>query len=225
MIKLPLDSVFVLTQRIIMHKIGLQTIPKTIFPFATNNLSEPIIVSAPIMRHFGKLSFNFTTTNWSYRRRQQLLNTIFSSEAWLVSCWLKANKTGTIFSQALIKKHFCILMPKYLLRVIFDNVTNFHPEYLVVLSKFPFSFQTWIPWIFQTSSNQVILYFPPSSLAPTILHQPPAPAERSDRLITHESLEMYFSLHLTNFSSTPKNEFHVLLLFHYVFTSLVCSSN
>lgn len=60
-----------------MHKIGLQTIPKTIFPFATNNLSETIIVSATIMRHFGKLSFNFTTTNWSYRRRQQLKYKIF----------------------------------------------------------------------------------------------------------------------------------------------------
>ena len=74
---LALDSVFVLTRRIIMHKIGLQTIPKTIFPFATNNLSETIIVSATIMRHFGKLSFNFTTTNWSYRRRQQLKYKIF----------------------------------------------------------------------------------------------------------------------------------------------------
>ena len=41
-----------------MHKIDLQTIPKTVLPFATNNLSETI-VSAIIMRHFGKLSFNF----------------------------------------------------------------------------------------------------------------------------------------------------------------------
>ena len=47
-----------LSQWIIMHKIGLQTIPKTVLPFATNNLSETI-VSAIIMRHFGKLSFNF----------------------------------------------------------------------------------------------------------------------------------------------------------------------
>ena len=38
---------------------------------------------------------------------------------------------------------------------------------------------------------------------PTILRQPPAPAQRSDRLITHESLEMYFSLHL------PYSFFHI----------------
>ena len=93
-------------------------------------------------------------------RRRNSLNKKFSSGTWLVS-WLKANKIRTILCQALDQqallyvtssKFSCVILIFKRINLILNRGFN----------RFPSSFQNWIPWIFQTNSNQVILYFPPS---------------------------------------------------------------